>query len=237
MPGAFSSAIFLGVILQELSIFIDESGNDGLKSRYYILTLVLHKQSDSFIENIEKYETSLFDRQLPNIPFHATPLLNGHDDYRGLDLSTRKKLLSAFRVFVRYIPIRYTCITLDTREFKSLDDASAAMRKQLIDFMFDHLTFLQTFDHVKIYYDNGQQSIVNAIHAAVEYAIAKEAIIYKYASPSDYRLSQVADYICTMELTELKYANKQSTATDNKFFGTWSKFKKGIFKDLLAKRI
>lgn len=56
-------------------------------------------------------------------------------------------------------------------------------------------------------------------------------------SPADYRLSQAADYICTMELTALKCQDKASTATDEKFFGSWSQFKKGFLKEVKAKRI
>ena len=62
-----------------------------------------------------------------------------------------------------------------------------------------------------IYYDNGQQSIAEAVHKAMDYALAKDAVVYRSASPADYRLSQVADYICTMELTALKYADKSAT--------------------------
>ena len=60
---------------------------------------------------------------------------------------------------------------------------------------------------------------------------------YRPATPAHYRLSQVADYICTMELTALKYADKAATATDEKFFGSWAQFKKGILKELRAKRM
>lgn len=63
------------------------------------------------------------------------------------------------------------------------------------------------------------------------------AVTYRLASPADYRLSQAADYICTMELTALKYQNKTSTATDEKFFGSWSQFKKGILKEVRQKRM
>ena len=62
-------------------------------------------------------------------------------------------------------------------------------------------------------------------------------MIYRSASPSDYRLSQIADYICTMEFTALKYADKAATATDEKFFGSWTQFKKGILKEIRAKHV
>lgn len=238
MPGTFSPAFFvLGGELRELSLFIDESGSDNLRDRYYLLTLVLHEQDEDVSESIRLYERSLAEKGLPDIPFHASPLLNGHDGYENMDPADRKRLLSSFRVFFRHMPLRYTCITLKTKEHGDLDGVTAAMRKRLIDSLFDKLTYFQDFDAVKIYYDDGQKSVAQAIHKAVDYALSKDAVVYRLASSSDYRLSQIADYICTMELTALKYADKASTATDEKFFGSWSQFRKGILKEVRAKRI
>lgn len=62
-------------------------------------------------------------------------------------------------------------------------------------------------------------------------------IVYRSAQPSEYRLSQAADYICTMELTAIKYAEHAATATDEKFFGKWSDFKKGILKETRKKLV
>ncbi len=238
MPGTFSPAFFVsGGELRELSLFIDESGSDSLRDRYYLLTLVLHEQDEDISEGIRLYERSLAEKGLPDIPLHASPLLNGHGDYENMDPADRKRLLSSFRVFFRHMPVRYTCITLKTKEHASLDGVTTAMRKRLVDFLFDELAYFQDFDVVKIYYDDGQKSIAKAIHKAVDYALAKDAVIYRLASSADYRLSQIADYICTMELTALKYADKASTATDEKFFGSWSQFKKGVLKEVRAKRI
>ena len=223
--------------MRELSVFIDESGSDGLRDKYYLVTLVLHEQDDDISEGIKLYEQSLAEKGLPDVPFHASPLLNGHDDYEGMELADRKRLLSAFRVFFRHMPVRYTCIALKTKEYPATDEVSNTMRRRLVEFLFDELPYFQGFDVVKIYYDNGQQSIAEAVHKAMDYALAKDAVIYRSASPADYRLSQVADYICTMELTALKYADKVATATDEKFFGSWSQFKKGILKEVRSKRV
>ena len=201
MPGTFSPAFFvLGDELRELSLFIDESGSDNLRDRYYLLTLVLHEQDKDVSESIRLYERSLAEKGLPDIPFHTSPLLNGHDGYENMDPADRKRLLSSFRVFFRHMPVRYTCIALETKEHGDLDGVTAAMRKRLVDFLFDELAYFQDFDAVKIYYDDGQKSVAQAIHKAVDYALAKDAVVYRLASSSDYRLSQIADYICTMEL-------------------------------------
>lgn len=223
--------------MSDLSLFLDESGSDNLRDTYYILALVVHDQADAPANNIVRYELALRDKGLPDVPFHATPLLNGHDAYEGMDLAERKRLFSAFRVFFRHLPVRYGLVVLRTREYSTLADVEAAMRRKIVDFLFDNLAYFQAFDSVKIYYDDGQQSIATALHKAIDYALSKNAVTYRPASAADYRLSQAADYICTVELTALKYEGKASTATDEKFFGSWSQFKKGVLKEVRAKRI
>ncbi len=238
MPGTFSPALFvLGAVLRELSIFIDESGSDGLDAPYYILALVLHEQGNSLDSEIALYERSLRERGLPDIPVHTTPLLYRKKAYEGMDEETRKRLLSSFRVFFRHLPIRHACLTLDTKGFTTPDDVTVGMRRALVEFMFDNMVYLQGFDDIKVYYDDGQRSIARAIHEAADYALSRNAVIFRKASPADYRLGQAADYICTVELAALRYRDKQTTSTDEKFFGSRAQFKKGILKEVRAKRM
>ena len=103
--------------------------------------------------------------------------------------------------------------------------------------LFDNLEYFQGFDDVKIYYDNGQRTIAHALHRAMDFALAKNAVVYRAAVPENYRLSQAADYICTMELVALRYRDGEPSATDEKFFGSWSQFKKGILREMRAKRV
>ena len=147
--------------------------------------------------------------------------MNGKDQYPGLDLRTRKMILGSFRVFFRHMPVKYHTFAYATKQFASLDN----------------LAELQSYDMVKVYYDNGQRSIAESLHRAIEYALSKDAVVYRSAQPSEYRLSQAADYICTMELTAIKYAEHTATATDEKFFGKWSDFKKGILKETRKKLV
>ena len=58
--------------MSKLSIFVDESGEWGKLSEYYLITLVLHVQSDSVAEHIDKYERHLADSGLPDISRMAT---------------------------------------------------------------------------------------------------------------------------------------------------------------------
>lgn len=108
--------------MKELSCFLDESGSDNLRDRYHLLTLVLHEQSDSIQGNIAAYERSLAERGLPDILFHAGPLMTGHGPYEGMDIRTRKRLLSAFRVLFRHMPIRHATFAFRMSEFSTPDD-------------------------------------------------------------------------------------------------------------------
>ena len=92
---------------RDLSIFVDESGDRGGKARYYLLTLVIHDQSDSISDKVACYEESLLRYDLPNIPFHSEPLLNCHGPYRGMSLEQRKKMLYSFNVLMQRLPIKY----------------------------------------------------------------------------------------------------------------------------------
>lgn len=54
---------------------------------------------------------------------------------------------------------------------------------------------------------------------------------------TDYRLEQVADYLCTIELAAVKYAAKEDGETYNKFFGGIGSFKKNCLKQARRKSI
>ena len=94
-------------------------------------------------------------------------------------------------MFFRHLPVRYGLVVLRTREYGTVDDVAAAMRRRIVDFLFDNLAYFQAFDGVKIYYDDGQQSIVRALHKAIDYALSKNAVTYLPTSAADYRLSQI----------------------------------------------
>lgn len=50
----------------ELSIFVDESGDRGGKSRYYLITLVFYTQADDVTDQVADYERRLAECRLPD---------------------------------------------------------------------------------------------------------------------------------------------------------------------------
>ncbi|TJW09732.1 hypothetical protein [Parvibacter caecicola] len=80
-----------------------------------------------------------------------------------------------------------------------------------------------------------QPGISRIPHDAIEYALSQDAAAYRDISPKDYRLFQLADYICGIELTATKYDRNTATRTDQAFFGGSSSFKKNHLKKIRKK--
>lgn len=218
--------------MPEMSLFVDESGESGTESKYYLLTLVFHEQDSGIDKQIEQYENALHDKGLPDIPLHTSPLLNGHDDYEGMDIQDRKRLLQAFFTMLQHMPIKYHTFSYKKGDFSGDAALVTRMKRDVVNLVFDNLEYLQRFDKVKVYYDDGQYVVTKSLHDAIEYALASNAVMYKDGSPKDYRLAQAADLICTLELTALKFEANEHTKTDDRFFGAFGSFKKNYLKKI-----
>ena len=222
---------------KELSIFVDESGDRGGKARYYLLTLVFHNQADSIAEAVTGYEAKLARADLPNIPFHSEPLMNGHKDYEFLGIEQRKAMLAYFSSFVRRLPISYTTFVYRRSQFEDPTRLMERMGRDISSAMVEHLDFFQSFDDVKVYYDNGQDIVKKALDQSFGFALSKGVLERRKTSMTDYRLEQAADYLCTIELAAIKYAAKEDGETYNKFFGGVGPFKRNWLKQARRKAI
>ena len=216
-------------------MFVDESGSQEGRSAYYVVTYVLHDQVEDVAARFAMYEESLAKRGLPNIPFHANPLMRGNEDYAGMSIEGRKYLMVSFGMLVQKLPIRYRSFVYRSREFGTPDKLQSLIRRDLAALLADNLEYFQSFDCVKIYYDRGQPAVTGALEAAFGYVLSKEAAVRRESDYRCYRLAQVADYLCEIELAAVKYEHGEQTETDNKFFGGKGPFKKNWLKQARRK--
>ena len=223
--------------MDELSIFVDESGGQNGISKYVLMTLVFHDQSAPIASLISEYESSLALKGLPDIPFHASPLMYGKGAYSNLSHETRHRLFSSFFVLVRKLPISYKTFSYRRSELSDANLFTARLKRDLAVFLIDNLGEFQKYDSVKIYYDNGQHMITEALHRAIEFALSRQAVLYRNASPLDYRLAQVTDFLCTLELAAIKYGNHEETSSDKKIFGTMRMFKRNYLRLIRRKAL
>ena len=161
--------------------------------------------------------------------------MRANDDYSGIDPGIRHRLMVSFAAFVRDLPVRYKLFAYRCRSIGGPQQLMTTLKRDIVNFIFDHLDYFQDFDRVKIYYDGGQAVVTKALHGAFEYALSSNVIVYKATDFHSYRLAQVADYLCMIELTALKYAGFELTSTDKRFFGSSRDFKKNYLKKARAK--
>lgn len=195
------------------------------------------RQSEGIADKVSRYEQSLASSDLPNIPFHSELLLNGHGPYEGIDLQTRKKMLYSFNVLVQCLPVSYRTFVYRRSEFEDLAKLTSRMKRDISGLLFDRLEFFQSFDEVKVYYDNGQDIVKHALDQSIGFVLSKGVVERRKTSMTDYRLEQAADYLCTIELAAVKYAAKEDGETYNKFFGGIGTFKKNWPKQARRKMI
>lgn len=226
-----------GSPLKLLSCFADEAGQQDMGAGYYLLTLVLHDQADDIAPCIAAYEARLAFEGLPDTPFHGVDLLHGHGRYETQDAATRKRLLVAFSMFVRTLPIKYKTFAYNSNDVVDAKDLRSRMRRDIVNFIFEHLSWFQGYDSVPIYYDGGHSAVTVALHEAFDYALARDVAIYKELSHETKRLAQAADYLCSIELANVRYEAGDVSSTYERFYGNARKFKQNYLKQAKRKRI
>lgn len=211
--------------MSELSVFIDESGDFGSYEHhapYYIITLVFHDQSSDISEQIKHLRRHLVEQGFAeNHAIHSAPLIRRERDYSGMDLTARRKLFRSLFTFKK-------------REFSGHDQMVSRISREVSAFLRDHLAFLQSFNRIIVYYDNGQKEITNLVNTLFNAFLEAEV---RKVSPSDCSLFQAADMFCTLALLEKKLENEGLSNSEKEFFMSVRDLKKNYLKPAKAKRL
>ena len=81
----------------------------------------------------------------------------------------------------------------------------------------------------------GQSAVERAIHKAFDETLSVNTAEYKRLRYQERRLSQVADFICSLELAALRYADHEETKTYLRLFGGARSFKANQLKQVRRK--
>ena len=217
--------------MRELSIFIDESGDFGEYAYYspwYIVTMVFHDQKNSIQEPLEHLEKELSLLGLKNHCVHTGPIIRKEEDYSAMNYLERRKIFNKMVMFLRQSNIKYKSLHIEKKHVKDIVEATGKLSKQISLFIKEHYNFFLSFDLVKIYYDNGQVEL-NKILSTLFHAFLPR-VEFRKVTPSDYRLFQVADMICTFELLKLKMENHIFSKSEQIFFGSVNDLKRNYLK-------
>ena len=224
--------------MKALSIFVDESGDFGPyapHSPFYIFSLVFHNQEKSIEQQIEHLERGLADLNLSaDHCFHAGPIIRREEDYQYFTISQRRKCLNRIVSFAKNVDVSYISFCVDKKNVSDSVQLTLALTKQLSAFIREHYSFFNEFESIIVYYDNGQVEL-NKLLASV-LGIMLPQVEFRKVIPADYRLFQVADLICTLELVSMKEQRHILSKSEEGFFGSIRDMKKNYLKPLADKR-
>ena len=116
------------------------------------------------------------------------------------------------------------------------DDAKtlARLARNTHSFLMQHYDYFSAFDLINVYYDKGQQVVYKALAQAFGIS-GYPAEFKKEAKQEKYRLAQVADYITSIRLTELKMNAGTLSKSEERFFENKKVFKRVYLRSLNKK--
>lgn len=224
--------------MSELSIFIDESGDFGgyeHHAPYYLITLVLHDQAHDISRQIECLRQKVADQGFArDHAVHTGPLIRREGEYRAMEMPARRKLFRYLFDFARIADIRYKTFLFEKRQFADHDALVKRMVREMTIFLNGSLEHFQSFDHVIVYYDNGQKEMVTIINAVFNTLTDVEM---RKVRPQDYCLFQAADLLCTLELIRRKLESNSLSKSEDDFFRGCRNLKKNYLKSIERKRL
>lgn len=224
--------------MKELSIFVDESGDFGeykKHSPYYIVTLVFHNQNIDITANIKSLDNAL--KQMgygDGQAIHTAPLIRREKPYQFFQPNERRSIFSKIYYFTLGCDIKYKSFIFRKNEYKNILQLETKISKDLSLFIQKNLSYFQTFEKVILYYDNGQHELNRILNTVLTSQLADYDS--RKVIPSDYRLFQVADLICTLELLNIKSENESLSNSEMKLFHSKRELKKDFLKGIQKKK-
>ena len=219
--------------MSELSIFIDESGDFGpydYHSPYYIIAMVFHNQDIDISGPVAKLDQDLTSRNLPHHCVHTGPIIRRENEYTFISVNDRRRIFNSMVTFIKHCGIRYHCFHIDKKHIEDSVQATARLSVLISRFVKDHYAEFLSFDKIKVYYDNGQIELSRLL--ASVFSILFPEFEIKRVIPSDYRLFQAADMLCSMYLVSLKLEANTLSESEKEFFGNIRDLKKNYLKPL-----
>ena len=132
-------------------------------------------------------------------------------------------------------PIVFCTIAIKRKEASDRVQLSGKLGNAINQMLSEHMDFLKVFDKVIVYYDNGQRelgSILNAI-----FSIQLSNVEFRKAEPQKYRLLQVADFLCAIDLLKIKRDENRLSKCEKQFFYKPNELKKTFIKGISKKRM
>lgn len=205
-------------IERRLNIFIDESGDFGFEkgsSELYAVSFTLHESENSINEEF-KYLNEKLDKLGYDGMIHLAYLVAKRGDYEHFLLEKRKSIFWAIFYFAKRVKIQVHTVIVN-KNFKNKKAQLTKELKSKITRFFETISdYMNEFEKVVIYYDNGQEEL-----GAIIDSIIKDKNNVEHRTEFDHkekRLFQVSDMLTFVDKIVYEHNNNIALTKAEKYF-------------------
>ena len=146
----------------------------------------------------------------------------------------RKALFNALYHFTRLLEIQYICPAINQGDCteKSKLAYTDKLTKEIANHLRLHYGYFSVFDKIIVYYDYGQIELAQILVSVFNTMFSN--VEFRKIETNQYKLSQAADLICTVEAIAQKNV---LTKSECEFFHSKNEFKKNIYKNIAKKKL
>lgn len=223
-------------IKRRLNIFIDESGDFGFTKRsseLYGVSFTIHENDDSIANDLaylnDRLEKANYDGMI-----HLADLVSKRGDYAHFNLKQRQNIFWSIFFFSKRVKVKIHTIIVDKRFKNSKTQLNRELALEISNFFDSISDYMNQFQKVVVYYDNGQDALGAIIDALL---INKNNIERRIDfDHKEKRLFQVSDMLTFIDKIVYKHNNNIPLTNAEKYFFSVKDIL-GIIRQLKNKRL
>lgn len=223
-------------IKRRLNIFIDESGDFGFvkgSSELYGVSFTIHESDNSIINDLEYLNNRLKKANYDGM-IHLADLVARRGDYAHFDLKQRKDIFWSIFYFSKRVNVKIYTIIVDKRFKNNKTQLNRELAIEINKFFESISDYMNEFEKVVIYYDNGQDALGAIIDTLL---ITKNNIEHRIEfNHKEKRLFQVSDMLTFIDKIVYKHNYSIPLTKAEKYFFSVKDIL-GIIRQLKNKRI
>lgn len=206
------------ITIKRLNIFIDESGDfwfvDG-SSDLYAVSFTLHESSDSIQTELKYLNEKLTALNYDGM-IHLAYLIAKRGDYSHFDFERRKSIFWAIFYFSSRVKAKIKTVIVDKKYINKKMQLNIALAREIGQFINNNRKYLESFDKIVIYYDNGQETLATILDTLfATNPKVERRIEFDHTKK---RLFQVSDMLTVIDKLEYKRKNNIPFTKAEKYF-------------------
>lgn len=203
---------------KRLNIFIDESGDFGFvngSSDLYTVSFTIHESNNSIEEELNYLNNRLSKTGYTGM-IHMADLVSKRGDYANFNLEKRQNIFWSIFYFSKRANVKIHTIIINKKFKNNKAQLNRELAIAINNFFNSICNYMNEFEKVVVYYDNGQEALGAIIDALlITHTNIERRIKFDH---EEKRLFQVSDMLTFIDKLDYKHTNKIPFTNSEKYF-------------------